>query len=324
MEQRELRKFAGRLAERLKRAGFDWRSLGSVQMGSEGYYWQRPSVHVPSGLLDEPECLYSGIKFPSAIEEWTDVYARYVANLGAGVDKLSPAVRLATDLGLSYAAELRMIPRDDLRPRGAWYIPLVGYAMLLKGAYREGVEVTESPTSYVATHEDGQRFGVSGGWPVGALCKTPPSYRLRHPLGLSRLLAPYGRQQETPGVFDRLRSWVTTNADQFPADFDDVQRTISLLYWSYRSALPVEIQEMLYISGDFALQHTVNYARDFRNFRNPRQLLRELFVPEHLSAGRFERLFGYSGGESLPVLNRLAAKWDAALDSLYRPQQQQQ
>lgn len=320
MARREYRRLAVLLVERLKRAGFTWESLEEVPPGRLGYYWQRPSVHVPVALMGEDACLYSGIKLDAPVEEWGDVYDRYLYKLGGEPDPWPAARRLAAEMRLPFAARQRMRPRNDLPPRGAWYVPLVGYAMLVKGALREEVAITETGSSFVATHASGRQFGVAAGLPVGRRVRTARAFRLRHRSGLSRLLAPYGEQRRRPALFDRFRRWVDTHADRFTEDLAEVTQVLNVLYFAYAGVLPDQMQEMLFLSAGEELRYAVEYARRFREFRQPRAMLTEVFVPDHLSRRRFEQLFGRSGGETLPLSAARAQEWDAVLDALHGPQ----
>jgi hypothetical protein len=278
-----------------------------------------PSVHEPVSLFGAEPALYSGMNLQRPIEEWWDTYARYVKGLGGTIDPLSPEVRLATDMGLPYAAQRRMTPRGDLPPRGAWYIPLVGYAMLVKGSHGEDVEIAKTPSSFVATHVSGRQFGVASGLPVGCLAATPPAYRLRHSGGLPRLLHVYGVTPKKPGLFDHLRAWIDANASKFSEDFGELRQALSILYWAHSGRLPNTLQELLFLSRDVELQYAVEYARHFADFTRPRAMLVESLVPEHLTLSRFRELFGYSGGETLPLSESQIHKWNRALDVLCPP-----
>jgi hypothetical protein len=311
------------IRQALMDVGYGWEA-GKTPTTSP-YTWQRPPLTTEEVLLGIPLQQFLKIPVRLDIDELADIYEQFVA--GAVRQRTLHRRRgahhwLCRQLDMKAAAfRTLFVPLEFNAERLGLHLTLMQFAALV--AYNVPCHIEQGPDTFAAVSEvEGYQFGVRNGQLVTNMPGLRPTIPVRGLYvadgNLQDIARGAAEMSETINLYDVTRHWLDLRAGDLGLDYEPFQLALSVSWWRTGGIFPELLWELtLRERSRQSLERALDEARAYDNYEAPLEVLRDIFVPQFITAQMFKRRFG---NPESPVRMPLSAftrrRWDEAIDEL--------
>jgi hypothetical protein len=300
-------------------AGLTWDSLQEVEVTPCG--WLRPPFYTPLQMQGIPLQPHVAVGVRRPVDFFADLYERFIAGfILQQAYATEPVKWLRAELGLTHKTSTYIftpIKTSPLLRPTHLHLALVQFAALV--SYNVECEIEETADTFCVTAlSDGFVFGVR----EGALASNR-RFRSLRARPLSRLRSSTGRLSDIargrpvsgdfPGIFEACRAWAAANPN-LASDAKAIDLALRAVWWRTGGQGVGDLEKAAQLSrSKAALRIAVQQARQYMSYERPYDVLMDIFVPQHLSEGRFKGYFGYPVKNVKPHVQR---RWEEAINEL--------